>query len=131
MLLRRQSIKGNLLFEILHCCYFIQSLFKVYFGFYWEPAEILLRFCWDSSKILRRIYQYRMIQRHQWLLMSWRSWSFHLQHSKLVRFRVLNEHAGRKKLYFENWHNPWYGILTRFEHLYGHDGLKTISYHLK
>ena len=62
---------------------------------------------------------------------SWGSWSFHWQHSKLVRFRVLNEHAERKKLYFENWHNPGYGILTRFDHLYGHDGLKTISYHLK
>ena len=60
-----------------------------------------------------------------WSLTSWGSWSFHLQHSKLVRFRVLNEHAKRKKLYFENWRNPGYGILTRFDHLYGHDGLKT------
>ena len=62
---------------------------------------------------------------------SWGSWSFHLQHSKLGRFRVLNEHAKRKKLYFKNWHNPGYVISTRFDHLHDHDGLKTIIYHLK
>ena len=67
---------------------------------------------------------------YMYLLTSWGSWSFHLQHSKVVRFRVLNEHAERKKLYFENWHNPGYGILIRFDHLHGHNGLKTISYHL-
>ena len=52
-----------------------------------------------------------------------------LQHSKQVRFRM-NMLKG-KKLYFENWHNPGYGILTIFDHIHGHYGLKTITYHLK
>ena len=51
---------------------------------------------------------------------------------KNSKIEVLNEHVQRKLMYHKFLLNhQGYGILTRFDHLHGHDGLKNIRYYLK